>query len=410
MQKRNILLIEPFAPWPLRSGGHQAIFNGIDAIKDDYNVYLTYEVFLNEGESDETTTQLQKVLPEVKLCPFIRRIKKPSFYSRCKNKIIRILEDKEASDDDFGNRMMSHFAPNSPSFFKFIDSLVTGNNIDIVQVEMVWRITLGLALPEQVKKVFVHHELRYVCHELEMSRIQATEYDKACYEIAKTLEVGLVNKYDAIITLSEIDKKKLIESGVDKPIYSSIAVVNTKPTETLHSKEEYVLTYVGPEEHSPNYKGVMWFLENCWNDLLAIDSNYHFRVIGKWNESTILRLTKLYRNVEFLGFVPDINEAIMDTISIVPLTVGSGIRMKILEASTLGVPFVTTTVGVEGLPFVSGEDCFIADSPKDFIESILALKDKELRMKFIANAQQKVIANYSISNLRNKLLSVYNSL
>ena len=92
------------------------------------------------------------------------------------------------------------------------------------------------------------------------------------------------------------------------------------------------------------------------------------------------------------------------------MTVGSGIRMKILEAATIGVPFISTSVGVEGLPFVNGEDCFVDDEPKKFVEDILKLRDKSLRIQFIRSAQEKVKFNYSFDALRNDHLAMYEEL
>ena len=411
---KNILFIEPMAPWPLISGGHQAIFNGINAVKDEFNIFITYELSLKDDEEDTITPALQKALPKATILPFLHRIPKQkplkSLMRRCYNKAKSITRPNCTKVTNEYNEMMWHFAPNDRKYFDFINEIVTQHNIDIVQVEMVWRMTLGLALPKHVKKVFVHHELRYVCHELELSQKPCSPYSQACFEIAKTLEIGLINHYDAVITLSEIDKQKLIEAGVTKPIYSSIAIVNTEPTKELHSNEYHTLIYVGPEFHKPNYQGVMWFLENCWEKLLEADSEYHFKIIGKWSEATQAAIKEKYKNVEFAGFVDSIRDEIIDTISIVPLTVGSGIRMKILEASNIGVPFVTTSVGVEGLPFINGTDCFIADTPDEFVNSILKLKDKDMRMKLIKNAQQKVIDSFSINTLHNRLISIYRNI
>lgn len=71
---------------------------------------------------------------------------------------------------------------------------------------------------------------------------------------------------------------------------------------------------------------------------------------------------------------------------IVPIRIGSGIRMKLLEASNLGIPFVSTTVGAEGLPFKHKQDCLLADSVDSFVECILAMKELPLQRKLANNA------------------------
>lgn len=414
MDRKNILFITPFAPWPLVSGGHQAIFNGIDAIRNDHNVFIVYELYLADDERDNITPELQKALPNATLCPFINRYKKRNAVRTClshiKYNLTTFIRGKRNVLPDFGRGMLNHFNPNSEALFRHVENIVRTHHIDIVQIEMVWRMSLGFCLPGKVRKIFVHHELRYVCHELELSKRDYNPYEKACYEMAKAMEIALINKYDAVITLSDTDKNKLVKSGVTIPAYSSMAVVNTKPVADVHSTEYHTLTYVGPQFHMPNYKGVIWFLENCWEKLLEHDPYYRFVIIGKWKPETIKCIKDRYKNVEFAGFVDDINKSIANTISIVPLTIGSGIRMKILEAATVGIPIVTTSVGVEGIPFKNGSDCYIADDPDIFVESILKLKDEKKRKSFIYNAQKVVMENYSIDNLRKSRLAVYDSL
>ena len=81
--------------------------------------------------------------------------------------------------------------------------------------------------------------------------------------------------------------------------------------------------------------------------------------------------------------------------------------MKILEAASLGIPFVSTTVGAEGLPFENGRDCFKADTPEYFVKAIVDLKDKSLREKFAQNANTIVKENYSMGALRKNRLEIY---
>ena len=91
---------------------------------------------------------------------------------------------------------------------------------------------------------------------------------------------------------------------------------------------------------------------------------------------------------------------------IVPITVGSGIRMKILEACVNGVPVISTSVGAEGLPLIDGEDCLIANTPENFINSILKMKDKNLRMQIIHKSMKKIIELYSFDTLKRNRNSI----
>ena len=216
----------------------------------------------------------------------------------------------------------------------------------------------------------------------------------------KLVEIELLNKFDYVITLSSIDSEKLKEEKVTTEIITSLATVKENQLEIPQQPIRKVLSYLGPEFHYPNYEGVMWFLDNCWTQILAKDKDYSLQIIGKWSSMTINLIEKKYKNVKCVGFVNDLVQTLSGTTMIVPLNIGSGIRMKILEAAQYNVPVVTTSVGVEGLPLVNGVHLFVADTSEDFIESILRLQNNELREKFIDATKNVIKYNYSVNKLK----------
>ena len=137
------------------------------------------------------------------------------------------------------------------------------------------------------------------------------------------------------------------------------------------------------------------------------DTSYRMQVIGKWSEKTIAEAVGERNDVEFLGYVDDLAAVLKDTIMVVPINIGSGIRMKILEAAALGVPFVTTSVGVEGIPARNGEDCFIADTPEAFADAVVKLRDEKLRKQFAENANRMVSERYTLEALKANRLEIY---
>ena len=404
---KRILFVLPVLPYPLISGGNQAMFNGISAIKDDFDVSVIY--LESKKSSSKNKETLQHILKDAKIIPYkYNPLKTYSrFWCFLRNRIAAILNvPKKDCDYKFG-LMPEKFYPIYQEYIDFINDYVKNNQIDIVQFEMLSQLSQAVSLPSSVKKIFVHHELGFVVNNLRLRSTGFSEYRKSMVELAKILEIGLLNKCDSVITLSEIDKEKLIEAGVKVPVYSSFAVVNTKKISIDYSGNPTTLSFVGPSMHSPNRLGVKWFLDNCWDDLLKNDSSYKLRIIGNWEIGLQKKILAKYRNIEFAGFVNDLAEALANTIMIVPITVGSGIRMKILEAACLGIPFVSTTVGAEGLPFENGKDCLKGDTPEEFVEAVLKMSDKSLRFEFAKNANALVKEKYSMDALRRNRLEIY---
>ena len=116
-------------------------------------------------------------------------------------------------------------------------------------------------------------------------------------------------------------------------------------------------------------------------------------------------------NICFLGYVEDLSVVFSSSMLIVPIRIGSGMRLKIIEAVNQGIPFITTTIGVEGLNFKNNIDCIIADSPYEFAKGIHYLSENPSKQQdFIKNASEKLSEKYSYVEAINKRLDFYRSL
>jgi hypothetical protein len=250
-----------------------------------------------------------------------------------------------------------------------------------------------------------------VVHELELQTQKGDPFEQKLFlDYYKMCEVALLNTYDDIITLSSVDTEKLLQAGVTAEVHTSLAVVNTPQNELMSIEGWNVLSFVGPDCNLPNVAGMKWFLDNVWKQLRQKDASYKLQIIGRWTPEHISDLLREHENVEYLGFVEDLPSAVKDTIMIVPITIGSGIRMKILEAASIGIPFVTTSVGVEGIPVVDGEHCLVADTPVGFCEAILKLQDGGTRKRLAANANRLVQERFSMDALKRNRLEIYRNM
>ena len=103
--------------------------------------------------------------------------------------------------------------------------------------------------------------------------------------------------------------------------------------------------------------------------------------------------------------VPEIAPYVQSAaLSIVPLRVGGGTRLKILESLAMGTPVVSTTVGAEGLDLQDGEHLLLADSPDDFANAVLRiLHDVALRTRLAESGRQRVAQRYLWSSVRTRV-------
>lgn len=425
MYPKNILIVLPWLPYPLNSGGHQAIYNGIKAICNDINPIITYMINEDSYDQDICDEFITKINNHMVIEPFIvRNIKRGVISSiihhlhiilwKIKKNILFLVNKQIDSTIHFNisyRNWIDELLPKEESYLEHINYLIRKYNIEAVQCEMLGNCSIVTSIPKHIKKIFVHHEIGFIRNQQELdSKNNKDLLGKAFLESKKIQEIGLLNKYDGIITLSELDKNILEKSGVHVPIYSSIAIVNNIYKYKKISENYHILTFVGPEFHTPNALGIKWFLENCWLDLKEKDSSYIFNIIGNWSEATQSYIIKEYKDIHFLGFVDDLSESLRNTIMIVPITVGSGIRMKILEAASIGVPIITTTIGVSGITMENEHHCLISDTPQDFINSIIKLKDKQIRLNLIEKAYNLIDKSYSMHALQENRLSIYKTI
>lgn len=409
---KNILFILPWLPYPLKSGGHQAIFNGIKAVVEDYNVFITYDKNENDDDSAEQANLSKALGHTVTILPFTKKVQKEkrSFLLRC---YIRFLNIKERIKKIIGITKEKYIT----SFFKieinnnnrvlFINNLIETQRIDIVQCEMISKLSDVLILPSHVNKIYVQHQIDYVRCKLDLEGQNLFLRYKEVFSQSKQSEIFLLNHFDKIIALSYYDKSLMEQDGVSIPIYVSPAITTAELKPYIKSATKKLLTFIGPSMHYPNVKGISWFLEKCWNQLKTLDNEFKLQIIGEWDDSVKNSILKHFTDVEFCGFIPDLSSKIVNSIMIVPINIGSGIRMKILEAISNGIPIVSTSIGAQGLPLEDKKDCFITDNPQAFVDDIILLKDESIREKIILNAQKKVLKEYSLDHLKKTRLDIY---
>ena len=92
-----------------------------------------------------------------------------------------------------------------------------------------------------------------------------------------------------------------------------------------------------------------------------------------------------------------------------PIRSGSGVRVKLLEAFSSGIPVVSTVIGAEGLARQDGEFCFLADEPGLFAEKVLAMFSKARRhaAEMAARARAEVAANWDMAAITERLVGSY---
>jgi glycosyltransferase involved in cell wall biosynthesis len=157
----------------------------------------------------------------------------------------------------------------------------------------------------------------------------------------------------------------------------------------------------------PNEQGIKWFLDECWAKVKQstpmIDAYFAGRYMPQWLLKTDLD------GVHVVGEVADsIRFMTSKQIMVVPLLSGSGIRIKIIEAMSIGKTVIATTIAAEGIMYENGKNIIIANTPEEFAEAIKYCVENPDKCKEIGNEAYKLIAEkYSNDEVVNQLLDLY---
>ena len=340
--------------YPPKTGGDQAVTNAFKLLQDELDLHV---FVLGSSPEEGSISQFKQALPKASFGYFNTRARDRyetvhQFCLRIKNVLHRLANDNPGNYEI--ERLLTANTERNMNIYEALNKYIVENDIDVVQFEFASSLFWAQGITAPVKKVFVQHEINYVVKEQRLSQNCSTREKLIC-GIYKNREIAMQNAYDAIITLQEEDTKRLVKDGVSVPIFTSFAKVQIRDADMRDytSVNSIDLVFVGPESHIPNKHGLLWFVSEVWDKILANTPNIKLHVIGKWSDKTVNDWAAKYRNLIFEGFVDDLVPALQEKIMIVPIYEGSGIRMKILEAANIGVPFVSCTVGAEGLLFTS---------------------------------------------------------
>jgi sugar transferase (PEP-CTERM/EpsH1 system associated) len=168
------------------------------------------------------------------------------------------------------------------------------------------------------------------------------------------------------------------------------------------------LVSLGTLAWQPNADGVLWFCREVLPLVQAHVPGVTFQIIGDRPPVMIRKLGE-DKAIELLGRVDDVRPFLTNSAGlIVPLRVGSGMRVKVLDALAMGVPVVSTTVGCEGIAVTHGRDVLIADRPPDFARAIVELmSDGELQRRLSKAGRALVTERYAWPVIHDQIGKVF---
>jgi glycosyltransferase involved in cell wall biosynthesis len=427
----NILIITAKIPYPLDEGGKISQFAIIDYLRKNNSIFLVLSRYCTE---DEMNVQiLRNLWPEV----IIERIQISDSSIQLKNIGLRLLdlsvnplrwikkrmkltkarlaneEKKEKSVySEIGSPWIVQIGVvKSRKFIRELLNIVSKFKIDLIQIDLLDDIDLVFALPKEIKKVFVHHELKFVRLLTALKTVPDSEayFNNYILDFVKSQEINMLKLYNGIFVFGEADRNKLAEFMPDNKIFiTPFPVLDSyfKPIKPELLKINK-LVFVGGEDHIPNKDAIQWYMNEICKEVNKRD-DLILHVVGNWSNETI-RKYNANNQILFTGFIEDLLSFCENSIMVVPVRIGSGIRAKILYAMAQGVPVISTSVGCEGIGASHKTELLVANNPEVFAEAIHTIvANPDIALKMVTNAQRLIRDKFSqkvAGELRQKCLN-----
>jgi polysaccharide biosynthesis protein PslH len=198
-----------------------------------------------------------------------------------------------------------------------------------------------------------------------------------------------VSEADAEMMRSRYGAKRVsaVPTGVDTAYFA-------RPENPPHVAD---LVFLGSMDWMPNIDGIRWFVSEVLPLIRARRPECTLAIAGRKPTAEITALTQRDSRIQVTGTVPDVRPYLWgSTVSIVPLRIGGGTRLKIYEAMAAGIPVVSTTIGAEGLDIRDGETIRIGDNEQAFADCCLALlEDSAGRVRIADKARGMIAERYS---------------
>ena len=229
----------------------------------------------------------------------------------------------------------------------------------------------------------------------------------------RAYEGGVCRRFDRVTVVSDEDRRGL-ELAAGAPLTAAVIPIAVD-TDALafrpRQDDARHVVSVATMFYPPNAEGVLWFARDVFPRIRQRLTDVEFIVVGSRPPPSIRELAKPGTGVVVTGYVADLEPIFRRAaVTVVPLNAGSGMRVKILEAFSRGIPVVSTSVGVEGIDARPGEHLVVADDVESFARGVIdVIEDDALAGRLAGAARNLVVDRYDWRNALAGLDAIYPS-
>jgi polysaccharide biosynthesis protein PslH len=390
----KILMLTPYLPYPLLSGGQIRTYNLLKKLADKHEITLF--ALIKEESERQYIPELEKYCAKVKV---FKRSQKPFTLKNIYKTLI----------SSYPFLVIRNHVPET---IGAVRKELANHEYDLIHAETFYMMP---HLPEtDVPVILVEQTIEYLGYEsyaqktpfflkplLQVDITKIKKWEKHFWRSANKLIV--MSQADKEYISKEVgsqDKIEVVANGVDSEWFS-------KKRKKLPQKP--TVLSVGTFNWLPNVEAVKFLVDRVWPLLKKQVEDVQLWIVGNAPTEEVLSFQKQDPNIKVTGNIPDIRDAFKGAhVVAAPVFSGKGTRYKILEAMAAGTPVVATSIAVEGLGVEDGKHVLLADTAVAMTDKISRLlKNPNDRNLLSRRAKKFVTSQYDWKYISTKLDQVY---
>lgn len=380
--KRKMLMITPYPTYPPTTGAIARMFHEMKAMGEKYEltvvsfIFQKRDFYIEKQLADYCEFAVAIVMGD---CPPAVTSQPKLIHRYSSERMAKVLEKLSQISFDF---VLTDFIQMAQyhNFFPNAFHILGEHNIE----SELLRRSAQLQSQKQLQQFSAEHTaFQGFLGGMEEANLLA-EYERSLWP-----------KFPLRMVVSEPDRQILDRiCGVGKTMVVSNGI-DTKNIHLLPDNANKIVLFIGTLSYYPNVDGVQYFVEEILPLMWEHDPGVQFWIAGAEPPQVLLDFA-IDQRIKVLANPEDMTEVARQCcVTVVPLRIGSGTRIKILHGMALGLPIVTTSLGCEGIEVTDGTELWIRDSPQAFATATLdLLKDADRRQQFRSYGRELVEAHY----------------